>query len=121
MTGTLLGIARDGKHIEGSGDIDIAVAFEDLDKIKDFGNGVAEYWNGIPVYWNYGNDPIINVQALILIKSKRYYISDKYIQYGIGEETCEELLTQWYGDWKTPQKGHAKTKLYDINFSAYSS
>ena len=121
MTGTLLGVVRDGKHIEGSGDIDIAIAFEDLDKIKDFGNGIVEYWNKMPVCWNYSKTPIINIQVLMLIKGKRYYISDKYIQYGIGKETCEELLEQWYGDWKTPRKGHAKTKLYDIYFSAYSS
>ena len=119
MTGTLLGIARDGEHIEGSGDIDFGIRFEDIGKINDFGNGVVEYWNGIPVYWNYGKNPIINIQAFVLIKGKRFYISDNFIQYGIGNETCEELLEKWYGDWKTPQKGiHAKTKLYDFSISS---
>lgn len=121
MQGTVLGLVRDGKHIEGSGDIDIAVAYEDLDKITDFGEEV-EHWNGKIVYWNYGKDPIINVQAMVLIQGKRYYISDKYIQYGIGNETIDEYLTDSYGDWRTPQKGiHAKTRLYKITLNKYDN
>jgi len=124
MYGTLLGLYRDKKIIEGSGDIDLGIMAEDLIKIRDFG-GVVTSFGGRPVYFNYQGNPIINVQAWHQLGNKRYYLDTTgLIQQELPNNKIkiEKLLEEWYGNWETPQKGvHAQTKIFKITFDHYDN
>ena len=128
MDGTLLGAVREDGHIEGSGDCDIGVLAEDIGKVFDQHtmlpsyNGIAGWFGGRPVYWNYGENPIVNVQAWHDVDGQRFYFEDSGIIVGkIGvNDTPEYLLKQWYDDWRTPQKGtHAQRAMYKLTLDHF--
>jgi hypothetical protein len=135
MYGTLLDAVRGNANDE---DIDIGMYFEDVHKVKHFGNGIAKKFDDTPVYWNYSKDPIINVQAWKKIGDKRYYCEDGLMQQELpsyvhctsiqylGVECWipsdyETLLADWFSNWKVPMDEKARTRIYEIKQTKFEN